>query len=42
MTDKRALDIGSLHAADAAGGPASETIETVPARIGSIADPGVF
>jgi len=42
MNDERAFDIGSLHAAYAAGWPVSEMIETVFARIEAVADPGIF
>ncbi|WP_349435506.1 allophanate hydrolase [Pararhizobium sp. A13] len=42
MNDERAFDIGSLHAAYAAGWPVSEMIETVFSRIEAVADPGIF
>lgn len=42
MTDHQMFDIGSLHAAYAAGRPVSEMIETVFARIEAVADPGIF
>lgn len=42
MTGERPFDIGSLHAAYAAGWPVSEMIETVFSRIEAVADPGVF
>lgn len=42
MTDNQAFDIGSLHAAYAKGWPVSEMIETVFARIETVADPGIF
>ncbi len=42
MTDNQPFDIGSMHAAYAAGWPVSETIETVFARIETVADPDIF
>ncbi len=42
MNDERAFDIGTLHAAYAAGWPVSEMIETVFSRIEAVADPGIF
>ncbi|WP_455273728.1 allophanate hydrolase [Rhizobium herbae] len=42
MTNERAFDIGSLHAAYAAGWPVSAMIETVFSRITAVADPGIF
>jgi allophanate hydrolase len=41
MTENQPFDIGSMHAAYAMGWPVSEMIETVFARIETVADPGI-